>query len=315
MTMLDNPETAGGLRGTGAYTPDPVRRSKLKSAEEAFKAIKDGAIVAMTCSHYMSVPLAAMRQIIRQGTNNLTIIPTPSAGIAIDLLIAAGAVKKTYVSYVGLESYGLAPNFRRAVQDGEVEVSEADEATLIYGYRAAAAGLPYALLPGYYKLTSLPTLNPGVYREIADPFTGKPCFAVPPLKPDVAVIHVPQCDEYGNARQLGGEHTENLIAKASDHVIITTEEIIPTEMVMADPTRTTVPGFLVDSVVRLPFGCHPGACPARYSADEAHLADYARIANEGRTADYIKAYVADCADHNAYLDKIGASRLINLQLY
>jgi glutaconate CoA-transferase subunit A len=315
MNMVVNPEEPSSLRGTGAYTPDPVRRSKLKSAEEAFKAVKDGAIVAMTCSHYMSVPLAAMRQLIRQGARDLTIIPTPSAGIAIDLLIAAGAVKKTYVSYVGLESYGLAPNFRRAVQNGEVEVSEADEATLIFGYRAAAAGLPYALLPGYYKLTSLPVVNPSVYREIADPFTGKPCYAVPPLKPDVAIIHVPQCDEYGNARQLGGHHTENLIAKASDHVIITTEEVIPTEMVMADPTRTTVPGFLVDSVVRMPFGCHPGACPARYSADEAHLAEYARIANDGRTADYIKTYIEECADHNAYLDRIGAARLINLQLY
>ena len=43
------------------------------------------------------------------------------------------------------------------------------------------------------------------------------------------------------------------MAKAADHVIITADEIIPTEMVMADPTRTTVPGFLVNSVVRMPF--------------------------------------------------------------
>ena len=107
-------------------------------------------------THYMSVPIAGVRQIIRQGSKDLTIMPTPSAGLAIDILIAAGAVKKSFVSYVGLESYGLAPNFRRAVEKGEIEVSDCDEATVVYGYRAAAAGLPYALLPAYYKMTSLP---------------------------------------------------------------------------------------------------------------------------------------------------------------
>jgi len=308
-------ERLNGFRGTGPYQPDRRRKSKLKSAEEAFAAVKDGCVLGMTCTHYMSLPMAGVRQILRQGTRDLTIMPTPSAGLAIDILIAAGAVKKTFVSYVGLESYGLAPNFRRAVEKGEVEVSDCDEATVIYGYRAAAAGLPYALLPAYYKMTSLPKINPNHYREIQDPFTGRPCFAIPPLKPDVALIHVPQCDEFGNARQLGGHHTENLMAKAADHVIITADEIIPTEMVMSDPTRTTVPGFLVNSVVRMPFGAHPGSCPMRYSTDEDHMAEYARLADEGRTCDYIQQYVHNCANHNEYLDKIGASRLLNLLFY
>ena len=269
----------------------------------------------MTCTHYNSVPMAAMRQIVRQGTKGLTIIPTPSAGLAIDFLIAADAVRKAYVSYVGLETHGLAPNFRRAVENGEIEVSDIDETSVVYGYRAAAAGLPFALLPAFYKLTSLPSVNPETFKEIRDPFTGRVCFAMTPLKPDVAVIHVPQCDEFGNARQLGGHHTEMLIAKAADHVIITTEEVIPHEEVMADPTRTTVPGLLVDSVVRLPFGAHPGACPTRYSSDESHLAHYARLAREGKTKDYIREYVEACDGHAAYLDKIGASTLMNLKLY
>ena len=313
--IIDSPKEPDGLRGSGAYGYNPERASKLKTAEEAFAVVKDGMSIAMTCSHFMSVPLGAMRQIIRQGSRELTVMPTPSAGIAIDLLIGAGALRKTFCSYIGLESFGLAPNFRRAVQNGDIEVSEADEATVIYGFRAAAAGLPFGVLPAYYKLTSLPELNPDFYREIVDPFTGRPAFAIPPLKPDVAIFHVPQCDEYGNARQLGGHHTENLIAKAADHVIITTEEVIPHEMVLADPTRTTVPGFLVNSVVRMPFGAHPASCPAAYSADEAHLATYAKLAAEGRTADYVRDYVHGCANHDVYLDRIGAAHLMRLKLY
>ena len=303
------------LRGTGAYAPMPGRTSKLKSAEEAFAAVKDGMVLAMTCAHFNSVPLAAMRQIIRQGTKNLAIIPTPSAGIAIDLLIAAKALKKTFVSYVGLETHGLAPNFQRAVEAGEIEISEIDEATVIYGLRAAAAALPYAVVPAFYKLHSLPKVNPGLFKEITDPFTGETCFAMRPLKPDVTILHVQQCDEYGNARQLAGEHTEMLMAKAADHVIITAEEIIPHQMVVADPTRTTVPSFLVNSVVRMQYGAHPGSCPVRYSQDDPHLAEYARLAREGRTSDYIRTYVHECRDHAAYLDRIGASHLLNLNLY
>jgi glutaconate CoA-transferase subunit A len=314
MKAINEVEPAG-LRGTGAYAPMPGRTSKLKSAEEAFAAVKDGTVLAMTSAHYNSVPLAAMRQIIRQGSKDLTIIPTPSAGIAIDLLIGAKALKKSYVSYVGLETHGLAPNFRRAAEAGEIEISEIDEATVIYGLRAAAAALPYAVVPAFYKLHSLPKVNPDLFKEITDPFTGETCFAMRPLKPDVAVLHVQQCDEYGNARQLAGEHTEMLIAKAADHVIITAEEIIPHQMVAADPTRTTVPGFLVNSVVRMPYGAHPGSCPARYSQDDPHLAEYARLAHEGRTADYICTYVHECRDHAAYLDRIGAARLLNLNLY
>lgn len=256
--------------------------------------------------------MAAMRHIIRQGATDLTIIPTPSAGLAIDLLIAAGCVQKVFCSYVGLEALGLAPNFRRAVETGSIEISDIDETSVVLGYRAAATGLPFAVLPAFYGLTDLPKVNPAVFQEIKDPFTGAICYAMPPLKPDVAIIHVQQCDEYGNARQLGGHHTEKLIAKASKHVIITTEEIVSHDDIAADPVRTTVPGFLVNSVVKLPYGCHPGACPTRYVYDRAHLEEYAQLAREGRTAEYINKYVMETTDHAAYLNLIGASRLVQL---
>jgi glutaconate CoA-transferase subunit A len=291
------------------------RASKVKSPREAFSAVKPGTSIAMTCAHYTSVPLGAMRELIRMGAKDLTIIPTPSAGIAIDLMIAAGCVKKVFASYVGLEFAGLASNYRRAAEQGTVEISDIDETSIVLGYRAAATGLPFALLPAFYKLTDLPRINPAMFREIEDPFTGKLCYAMPPLKPDVAILHFPQCDAYGNARQLGGHHTEVLIAKASDHVIVTTEEIIPHEDVMADPVRTTLPGLLVDSVVKLPYGAHPGACPARYNYDEPHIREYARLAREGRTADYIARYITGTRDNADYLEAIGASRLMELRIY
>ena len=92
------------------------RQSKLKTPQEAFKVVTPGTSIAMTCAHYSSVPMGAMRELIRMNARDLTIIPTPSAGLAIDLMIAAGCVKKVFASYVGLEFAGLAPNYRRAAE-------------------------------------------------------------------------------------------------------------------------------------------------------------------------------------------------------
>ena len=289
------------------------RKSKVKSLQEAFAVLKDGMSLSMTTTHYNSTPLAAMRQIARQRVRNLTIMPTPSAGIAIDLLIAAGCVETVFASYVGLEFLGLAPNFRRAVEEKKVRLRESDEASLVMGYRAGASGIPFMAMPKYYELTDLPRANPESFKRITDPYTGEPCYAVPALQPDVAVIHVQECDPYGNARQLGGNHMEGIIAKAAKHVIITTEQVRPVEETRAQPTRTTIPGIIVNSVVELPFGAHPGACPARYSYDRPHLEKYAELAREGRSEEYLREFVFAPKDHGAYLDMIGAARLMALR--
>ena len=289
------------------------RKSKVKTLDEALSIVKDGMKLSMTTTHYNSVPMAGVRQIIRQRVKNLTLIPTPSTGLAIDLLIAAGCVDTVFASYVGLEFLGLAPNFRRAVEAKRIKVRESDEASLVMGYRAGASGIPFMAMPKYYELTDLPKANPESFRRITDPYTGEPCYAVPALNPDVAVIHVQECDPYGNARQLGGNHMEGIIAKAAKHVIITTEQVRPVEETRAQPTRTTIPGIIVNSVVEVPFGAHPGACPARYSYDRVHLQMYADLAKEGRPDEYIQELVFGPANHGAYLDKIGASRLMALR--
>jgi len=43
------------------------RKSKVKSLAEAFAVLKDGMTLSMTTTHYNSVPMASMRQIVRQG--------------------------------------------------------------------------------------------------------------------------------------------------------------------------------------------------------------------------------------------------------
>ena len=64
------------------------------------------------------------------------------------------------------------------------------------------------------------------------------------------------------------------IAHAAKFVIITTEEIVPDEVIEKDPAQTKIPYFTVDAVVEVPYGSHPNQVPGLYSFDEAHWQEW-----------------------------------------
>ena len=290
------------------------RRSKLKSAAEACATIPDGAKVIAGGVHLSNTPMALVRELVRKGAKDLEIIPTPATGLWVDLLIAAGAVKKINVSYIGLEFLGLAPNFRRAAEARKIEIVDMDEPTIFHGLRAAASGLPFAVFPPIHLLTDLPRVSPQVYKEIVNPFTGEAAVAVPPLAPDVCLVHVAKADIYGNGLSLGGRHMEDVIVKASKRVILSAEEIVDNSEFCADPTRTTIPGVLVESVVHAPFGAWPGACPGVHNYDRPHLLDYNEAAKKDQTGAYIDSFIRAHKDDNAMFSALGWSGLESLRI-
>lgn len=291
-----------------------ARRSKLRSAAEALAGVRDGATLIAAGAHFNNVPMALVRELIRRKLKRLEIIPTPASGMWVDMLVAAGAAAKVHVSYVGMEFLGFAPNFRRAVEQGAIEIEERDESTIFHGLRAAASGLPFVALPPIHKLTDLPRVSPHVYREIRDPFTGATAIAIPPLAPDIALIHFAKCDEYGNAVSLGGRHMEDVIAKAAKRVIVSAEEIVPSAEICAAPTHTTLPGVLVEAVVHAPYGAYPGTCPGRYGYDREHLEHYYELGRKGETAAYFERYVHAAAGEAALIQSVPPERLAALRL-
>lgn len=293
-----------------------ARRSKLCTAAEALADAEDGMKIMVAGAHFNNVPMALVRSLVRRRLRGLELIPTPSAGLWVDMLVAAGAVSKVHISYIGLEFLGLAPNFRRAAEAKTIALVETDEPTIFHGLRAAGSGLPFVALPPIHNLTDLPRVSPEIYREVRDPFTGETVIAIPPLAPDLALIHVAKADAYGNIVSLGGRHMEDIIAKASKRVVVTAEEIVPAEEIARAPLQTTLPGVLVDAVVHAPFGAYPGTCPGLYGYDRKHLEEYAALARQGRTQDYLDRYVFaanDDSDH-ALLAAVGRARLNSLRL-
>ena len=133
-------------------------------------------------------------------------------------------------------------------------------------------------------------------------------MAVKALSPDVAVLHAQRADEYGNVQHLGSTFADLIIAKASKKVILTVDEIIPTERIQENPYRTTIPCFLVDTVVEVPYGSHPCSSHMLYLQDEDHLREYIRCArgtDEETFDNYLEEYVYSPSSHWEYLDRVG----------
>jgi len=289
------------------------RRKKVISLSEAGEMIAKCKSIHVAGDQLFDAPMALIRAAMRAGAKDLKLIPTVATGIAFDLLIAAGRVDTIYLSYVGFEGLGLAPAFRRAGEKKTINIVIGDEPFVVLGTRAAASGLPFIAVPRHvYGATDIPKLNPHIHR-IKDPYTGEEVYTIPPLKADVCIIHVQQADEYGNAQCWGGNRQEPDKAKASDLVIVSTEELVSVDETKKNPDKTTLPGYMVDAVVHVPFGAHPTGSSHCYTYDEEHMRMYQEWVGKGKEEEYLSKFVFGPKGHYEYLEQIGIERLFDLR--
>ncbi|MHB1877359.1 MAG: CoA transferase subunit A, partial [Streptosporangiaceae bacterium] len=222
---------------------------------------------------------------------------------------ATGAVRRCEESYVGFEQdLGLAPAYRRAAETGGVEVAESCCATILAQLRAAEMGLPFLPVRGV-RGSDIRRLHPE-YAEITCPFTGETLVAVPALRPDVALLHAPIGDRYGNLHLEQPYVLDERFAAASRAVIATVDEIVSTDEVTA--AGVTIPAHAVAAVTEVPFGAHPTSCYPRYAYDRAHLREYTTAASAGPDGveKYLSGYLR--AGEEQYREAIGADRLAAL---
>lgn len=97
---------------------------KLTPLEDAAALVRDGQSIAFGGSLLHRSPSALTRELARQGRRGLTFVK-PSAAYDLDLLCAAGCLETVYAGIVVMEGgFGLAPNYRRAIERGEVKLVE-----------------------------------------------------------------------------------------------------------------------------------------------------------------------------------------------
>lgn len=280
---------------------------KVVSLDRAVELVNSGSFLAVGGMTLYRKPIAFIRQLIKKRINNLKLLSF-AGSYDVDLLIAAGCIEEIRTCYTGMEFLGLAPSFRAAVEQRRVRLIEETELTITAGITAALQRAPF-----YAVRQLLGTEILEVRKDIKvfnSPTDGEPTVAIPPLKPDIAVIHVQKCDAYGNAMIQGQLCIDKQLAQVADTVILTTEKIVETKEIESSDCKAQINGYDVSAVVRVPFGAYPTSCFPNYTLDVRHLLHYLNVTKEHGVERYLDEYIYQTADHEQYLEK--ASGIKNL---
>jgi len=286
-------------------------QSKVMSLEEAVAQVDDGQVVALQTMATFTCPMALVRELIRQERRDLTLVCL-IGGIAVDWLAAVGAISRFIGAAVTMEQFGIAQQYRKAVESGRVRVEELSETALLARLAAAARGLPFMTTRGLIG-TDLIDLQPENLKLIDDPFGGPQVVACRALRPDVALVHVHAADEQGNCRV---EPTAlwpdlRLFTKAARRVIVTCERIVDPDELRAEPDRTLLPGFVVDAVVPVRYGAHPTSLFPYYGYDADFHMQWVKTSREPE--EFLERYVRGPASQEEYLEAVGDEAIRKLE--
>jgi acyl CoA:acetate/3-ketoacid CoA transferase alpha subunit len=278
---------------------------KVMAEREAIaRHVANGDYIAYDFSSLTRGPQGLVREIIRQRRRDLWVCAEFTLHESA-LLVGGGCASRIDVGFLGYGNY-----IGRAVSQGRVRVYEWTNGSLAARMLAGARGIPFLPLR---NLLGTDTLRYSGAKVVRDPFTGDPVCLVPALNPDVFMVHVHQADVYGNARIFGTNLFALEAAMAAKTVIVSAEEIVDPLEFRKDPARTTIPYFLVDAVVHLPFGAYPGGVQARYELDLEHIDTVNAIQTEDQMQAYLSEHVWGVQDHAEFLDrKVGWPKLRNL---
>src|SRR5580765_7062742 len=281
-------------------------------ADAVRELVRDGDTVAIEGFTHL-ISFAAGHEIIRQRKRNLTLARmTPD--VIYDQMIAAGVARKLVFSWLGNPGVGGLNAIRRRVETDppELELEEYSHFGMVARYTAGAAKLPFFPLRSYFE-TDLPKANP-LIRPIESPYGDGVVYAVPPLRPDVTIVHAQRATAGGDTQVWGLLGCQKEAAFAADRVIVVVEEVVPDEVVRADPNRTIIPGLIVDAVVVEPWGAHPSYVQGAYDRDNQFYLDWDPISrDEAATQAWLAEWVIGVSGRGEYMEKLGADRAASLR--
>jgi glutaconate CoA-transferase subunit A len=287
--------------------------SKMMTMKEAVsRFVSDGDTVYLAGFTHM-IPFAAGHEIIRQKRKDL-VLARATPDIIYDQMIAAGCAKRLIFSYAGNPGVGSLRCFRRAHEKGMPKPLEVEEYThfgLSGRLFAGATKMPF--LPMRTNLGSdLPPQNP-LMKTVKDPYSGEEVSVVPPLNPDVAVVHVQKADVNGNCHIWGIIGEQKDAAFAAKKVIISAEEIVDESVIRSDPNRTLIPDFVSHAVVHEPWCAHPSYVQGYYDRDNEFYVKWDDITKDhDATLKYMDEWVNGVENRAEYMKKIPSSKVESL---
>jgi glutaconate CoA-transferase subunit A len=261
-----------------------------KSLEDALSVVTDGCMLVVP-REVSGVPMAATRSLIRRGIKRLHLVALPTSSLQADVLIGAGCVATLETSAVSLGEFGPAPRFCAALTTGAITMKDATCPALHAALQAAEKGVPFMPLRGLIGSDVLKYRSD--WKVIDSPFADSdPVVLLPAIKPDVALLHAPMADRFGNV-WIGRQRELATMAHAAAKTIVTVEKIHDGNL-LDDPVLAagTLPGFYVEAIAVAERGAWPLGLPDHYSIDAEHLALYAKLAATAEGfAEYLDKYV------------------------
>lgn len=263
-------------------------------------------------------PFALLNEVVRQALTEITLMLSGFTEDG-DILVGAGVVDKLEGSYFGLEAFGLAHNYRRAMENGiphRIRIEEYSNYGMTARFMAAAMGIPF--MPVKSQLGS-DLVRHRAFRErkaheMVDPFGGEKVMLLPACPVDVAFVHAQRCDDSGNVQVWGPIGDDEWGARAAREIVVEVEEVVDEDIVRRDPNRTIIPSFMVSAIVVAPYGSHPYQCQGYYDLDLEFRKMYAEETRSREGFErYLEEWVYGVENHQGYLDKLGADRLERLR--
>ncbi|MBS1253681.1 MAG: 3-oxoadipate CoA-transferase subunit A [Anaerolineales bacterium] len=289
--------------------------SKLMTMQDAVaEFVHDGDSVAIEGFTHL-ICFAAGHEIIRQQKRNLELCRlTPD--LIYDQMVAAGCARKLVFSWAGNPGVGSLHALRRAVEKGipnPIEIEEYSHFGMVSRFVAGAAKLPFYPLRSYAG-SDLPVANPRI-KSLRSPYDeNDEVYVVPPLNPDVSIIHVQRADEQGNAQMWGLVGVGKEAAFAADRLIIVAEDIVDESVIRADPNRTMIPGVIVDAVVHEPYSAHPSYTQGYYDRDNDFYLEYDGISRDQEKLEaWLDEWVYGVSGRVEYVEKLGEGKMAGLQ--
>jgi len=282
---------------------------KVATLQESIAAlVHDGDTLAIEGFTHL-ICFAAGHEVIRQHKRDLTLCRlTPD--VIYDQMVAAGVASKLVFSWLGNPGVGSLHAIRRRLERAEpmpLEIEEYSHFGMVCRYLAGAADLPFFPLHSYTG-SDLPTVNPRI-EQVVGPYDGEPVHVVPPLRPDVTIVHAQRADAEGNTQMWGLLGCQRDAAFAARRVIVVCEELVDEEVIRADPNRTVIPGLIVDAVVVEPGACHPSYVQGYYDRDNRFYVEWDAISRDpDALAAWLDEWVYGTEDQASYLAKLGEQR-------
>lgn len=244
----------------------PPGRPGFVTLAELADGVADGSRIGVGGALLTRLPLAMLHALAERRPRDLTYVSW-GGGIPLEILLGADAVAKIVFCFSSLDIFGLAPLFRRAVEEDRVAIDEWPAYPFTARLEAAKQNLP--VMPFRWpEGTDLLAGQPAATRDASRPDLGY----ADRLNLDVLLLHAQRADEAGNVEIFGARGMDATAAFAARRVLVTVEEIVPSAELGTLRNSFVLPRHFVHALAVAPAGAYPTSCLPYYTADFAELA-------------------------------------------